>query len=928
LSSRLEGAEDAHVSVTDRRLLGREEELDEILRLVEPGARLPLTCVLEGEAGIGKTTLWLAGVRAASAQGYRVLTARPSEAETPLAFAGLTDVLASAADEVLPELPPVQRRALESALLLGESAGQVDDRAVGAAFLGALRVLAAERPTCLAVDDVQWLDAASVAAVRFALARLGDDALVALLAVRGRTPSWIRRAVPEERLHAVAIGGLSVGAIHELVRVRLDSTFARPTLVKLWETSGGNPFFALELAAALRRRGGTLAPGEELPIPSDLDELLRARVDGLRARALAVAQVVAALADPTVDLVEAALGARFERGLGEALDAGILARDGARLRFTHPLLASAVVTGQTPARRRSLHVRLAEVASSGEERAHHLALATAEPDDIVASTLDEASSAALARGAPAAAAELAEHALRLTPPSSPNDVRRRRLAAADVHVRAGDTERATALLEDALAAAAPGAGRAEVVAHLADVQADVRESVALYREALSEAAGDDALLATIHLGLSHRVRFLDGIEAGLEHARLAVGPASRAGDALRCRALATYCLVHFNAGRGVRRAEIDEARALERSLPGWPLDGGPTWVDGHQLWWTAEVDRARTLQHEVLTAARARDDARDEQEALWFLSFIEWRAGDWEQADRYAAGSLDLQAQLGIQWPPGQLPAAVIAAHRGRIDEARARAESALARAEEDGIGVAQSGHSWVLGFIELSLGNLAASLDLLRRSYEIRNTFLLDPGTRLELGDLLEALVAVGELEEAEEILATWDERAAALDRAWALAILARCRGVASAARGDLDAAFASFDRALGEHARTTDPFHRARTLLALGRTQRRAKRRAAARETLEAARAEFERLGAPLWAEQTRDELARIGGRTSSGDELTESERRIAALVAEGRTNREVAAALFLTEHSVETALTRVYRKLGVRSRAELASRRGANT
>ena len=198
----------------------------------------------------------------------------------------------------------------------------------------------------------------------------------------------------------------------------------------------------------------------------------------------------------------------------------------------------------------------------------------------------------------------------------------------------------------------------------------------------------------------------------------------------------------------------------------------------------------------------------------------------------------------------------------------------------------------------------------------------------RLELGDLLEALITVGELDEAGEILETWEKRAAALDRAWALAILARCRGLLLAAQGDLESAFARFEHALTEHARTTDPFHHARTLLALGRTQRRAKQRGAARTTLEEALAAFERLGAPLWAEQARAELARIGGRAPSRGELTEAERRIATLVAEGRTNRDVAAALFLTEHSVETALTRVYRKLGVRSRAELAHLLAANS
>ena len=237
------------------------------------------------------------------------------------------------------------------------------------------------------------------------------------------------------------------------------------------------------------------------------------------------------------------------------------------------------------------------------------------------------------------------------------------------------------------------------------------------------------------------------------------------------------------------------------------------------------------------------------------------------------------------------------------------------------GIRISVSGSSWVLGFVELSVWNAEAALPHLRRSYEIRDAFMLEPAQRVELGDLLEALIQTGELDEADAILEEWDPRAAAVDRAWALAILARCRGLLQAARGDLDKALASFERALAEHARAADPFHQARTLLALGRTQRRAKKRGAARVTLEDALARFEALGAPLWSEQTRAELARIGGRAPSRGDLTEAERRIALLVADGRTNREVAAALFLTEHSVETALTRIYRKLGVRSRGELA-------
>jgi tetratricopeptide (TPR) repeat protein len=458
------------VPATAQHLVGREEELGAILRLLDAHEELWGAAVLSGEAGIGKTTLWLAGVEAASARGYRILSSRPSEAETRFSFVGLADLLGDAAGAVVPELPPVQQRALEAALLLGESEIHADDRAVAAAFLGALRLLAMEGPVCLAVDDVQWLDAASLAALRYALARLDIEPVAALLAVRGNVPPWLRRAVSVERLRTVEVGGLSVGAIQELMRVRLDATFPRPILIRLWETSGGNPFFALELASALQRRGGTLAPGEELPIPSELDELLHARLAGLSAPALEVTRLVAALADPTVTLVESAVRRRADADLAETLAARILELDGERLRFTHPLLGSAVAARQTPASRRSLHARLAEVAPGAEERARHLALATAEPDRHVASVLEEAARAAHVRGAPASAAELAEQALRLTPATSPNDALRRLLVVAEMHSRAGDTSRATDLLERALVTAAPGNERAAVLAQLADAQ--------------------------------------------------------------------------------------------------------------------------------------------------------------------------------------------------------------------------------------------------------------------------------------------------------------------------------------------------------------------------------------------------------------------------------------------------------------------------
>ena len=514
--------------------------------------------------------------------------------------------------------------------------------------------------------------------------------------------------------------------------------------------------------------------------------------------------------------------------------------------------------------------------------------------------------------------------MRLTPAADTADAQRRLFLAADLHDLAGATDRAVALLERARDQVPTGIERAAALVRLADVQDDPQSSGPLYREALAEAAGDDALTATIHTSLALSMAWSEGAERGLVHAREAVSSASRTGDPeIECRALAAYGDWNFRAGRGMQQAEMDRAMTLERSLPSWPLDRGPTDLFSRQLVLVADLEAARELLHELYDAHATRDNADGASTATWWLSLLEWRAGNWEAAERYAADSFDVRTQLGQVMPGDGFPVALVAAHRGRVDEARAAAERDLADAEAMDIRISVSGSAWILGFLELSLGDPSAALSHLGRSYELRSAFMLEPGQRWELGDFLEALVGVGELDRADDVIATWQERAEKLDRASTLAILARSRGLFLAAQGDLDGASASFQDALREHARTVDPFQHARTLLALGATEQRAKRRADARATLEAALAVFERLGSPLWAGKARTELGRIGGRAPSRGDLTASERRVAVLVAEGKTNREVATALFLGERTVASHLTHIYAKLGVRSRTELARR-----
>ncbi|HEX2112546.1 MAG TPA: helix-turn-helix transcriptional regulator [Gaiellaceae bacterium] len=689
-----------------------------------------------------------------------------------------------------------------------------------------------------------------------------------------------------------------------------------------------------------------------MPLPPALGALLYERIDGLGPNARAVALVVAALAEPSVALIDAAAGNQAEGGLAEALDGGVLELDDERLRFTNPLLATAVLARTPPAERRALHARLAQLVPGTEARVRHLALAVSGPDRTVADELENAARRARARGAPAGAAELAEQAFRLTPKDDETSVRRRILDAADHAFAAGDTERAIALLEDALTVAAPGPERASILHRLGTVLTHARgprEGIAHLEEALSHTGCEHALEAAIELELADTLRFATGVLSAEPHAVAAVRAAKRAeDDALRCAALAVLGLIRFRLGRGIDREAMARAVALEESLALAPAMWSPKLLLCDQLFWSHDLAGARQLAEELRDAAGRADgrhegirsglpsataiesrfvfEALVEPEPAFYLALIEWRAGNWRRAAELAEEARAVDEESGrdglaavVEWPR-----TLIAAHRGFVDEAREHARTAVAKAEAAGIEAAVAGYRWVLGFIELSEGDPAAALADLRAARRARDAVgHREPGQMWELPDLLDALVSLGELHEAEAIAAATEERARSLDRAWALALSARTRAVVAAARGKLDSAFSAFEEADAEHARTDDPFQHARTLLALGTTQRRAKRRGAARATLEQALAAFERLGAPLWAEKARAELARIGGRAPARGALTESERRIAALVAQGRTNREVAAALFVTEHTVATALTRVYGKLGVRSRTELASR-----
>ena len=453
-------------------VIGRDHELHSIEAFLERINDGPVALVLSGEAGIGKTILWEAGVEQATERYGRVLSHRSVEAEALLSFAGLSDLLAPVFDDVAPALAPLRRRALEVALLLAEPGNESSDpRAIGLALLDVLRMLVEDSPVVVALDDVQWLDTSSAAVLQIALRRLRDERVGLLATLRKMpgiaAPFELERSFSDERLQRLWLGPLSLGALHHLLREQLGLELTRPELARVQETAGGNPFFALELGRELIRTNTRAAAGRTLRVPESLHELLGGRLARLPTETFAVVLHAAALARPTVEVVALAHGDR-ERVL-EALDAavreGVVELEDSRIRFAHPLLAS-ICYEQAPVRmRRSVHETLAGAVMDLEERARHLALAAEGPDAAVASELDAAAERAAARGAVVAAAELFELGAELTP-ADPILARQRRLRAAHFHRLAGNVERAVAILEELLTEAFSGVDRADVLFEL------------------------------------------------------------------------------------------------------------------------------------------------------------------------------------------------------------------------------------------------------------------------------------------------------------------------------------------------------------------------------------------------------------------------------------------------------------------------------
>jgi DNA-binding CsgD family transcriptional regulator/tetratricopeptide (TPR) repeat protein len=617
----------------------------------------------------------------------------------------------------------------------------------------------------------------------------------------------------------------------------------------------------------------------------------------------------------------------------QAVRQGIIERDGDLLRFTHPLLRSALYAEMDPDDRRDVHRRLGAATTDVEERAWHLALAADRPSEVTALVLDAGADHAALRGAPEAAAALQEQALRLTPASRPESARRRTLDAADQHFRAGSIGRSRELIESMLPECQTGPPLASLLLRLATIhyhQSGWPPAEQTFRQAAAEARDDPALRTHAELEPAFARLVAGDLAAAHDWATVALRSARKAGDPhLMAHSLARVALIAFLRGHDSWPGLLEQAEAAgisgyEDPVGGLPLID-PLLAAGVILKWCDRIDEARVRLTRRCNQALDRGDEAALPYLLYHFSQLECWAGNLERAEQCALEGCRAAEESHQQTlrPATLYALALVRVHQGQLDDARNLISETLTLCDQTGNAPIVPQALAVLGFAALSLDDHEAVHAHLGHLAEMTAAMGLgEPGVVKFLPDEIEALAALGDLDLARAYTGQLLARGKSLGRPWALATGARCRAHIALVDGDLPTAQSACAQALAEHTRLPMPIELGRTLLLSGIIERRAKHKAAARTALAEALRIFERVGTPIWADKARLELSKVtAGSQASG--LTSTERRVAALITEGKTNREVAAAMFVTENTVQTHLRHIFQKTGVRSRTELAAR-----
>jgi DNA-binding CsgD family transcriptional regulator len=898
-------------------LVARDRELAAVSDAVTGARGSAAALILEGEPGIGKTSLWERGVSLGRQVGLRVLLSRASAAETGLPFAALIDLFDGVTAEELAGLPPPQLRALNVALYREEPTGGPPPAGVIAlGLLSALRGLAAHGQLLVAVDDVQWLDRASEEALGYAARRLENTPVTFLLARRPGRRSELENALPDSRVDHVVVGPTSLGGTRQLLLARLGLRLPHHVLRRVFDVTLGNPLFALEVGRLLSTRDLD-ALGEDVPVPDDVDDLLGLRVADLDGPARRVLLALALDADLRLSQLDDVAG---PSAVASAVASGVAVLDGERVRPAHPLLGAAAKRQSTEDERRQLHRALAATIADEQRQALHLALATAGQDEALAARVAAAADAAAARGATRLAVQLGTHALRLTPPVSATRVARL-LGLGQQLAVAGEKQRLTDLLAGRVAELpAPASRVAGYLLLTAGVVHDNDDIRRLLERALADAAADPQLRAPVLAQLAENEAAIT--VTGISHARQRAEEALASGGQPESRRHALYALAWTRALGGEPVADVTAEYAALSPDHSY-LARSPDRVAAQRHVWRGEVAQARELLASL--QAQAEEWAEPSSFALARLHRceLELRVGAWDSAERLLdewAASTDSRL---LHWPMYERCRALLAAGRGAPDDARQWAGQALRLATATGVRWDWLEATRALGLAALLDGDpLLAGRHLSAVWEHTEREGVADPGAFPAAPDLVDALVAAGDLATARRVAARLAEQARQQDHPWALAGSRRSTAVVALANRFADDSAGALDRAAAEYRELGLAFDEARTLLALGQARRRARKWGGARDALDRAATGFQAIGSPGWAETARAELARVGARRPAppGD-LTDTERRVARLAAQGLSNKEIARSLVVTVSTVEFHLRNAYAKLGIRSRVQLA-------
>ncbi len=913
-------------------LIGRDTALLRLRTALLPPYTEPLAILIEGPAGIGKTSLMRAGVAVAEAAGATVMYARPVEAEATFAYATLTDLLGPRLESVQARLPAAHRAALQRAIGAADPVSADEDDAtpvadpqrVAMAALAACRALIGEGPLVIAVDDASWTDQASREALAFTFRRLVDLPIRVLIAERSDEPGGslpfglgeTARPLPVERLW---LEPLSMGALHELLRTATGTSFSRSTLSRIRELSGGNPFYALELARAVVAEGAHLSPGRELPVPSSLRGLVGARLVRLPGQTRRLLLTAALSAKPTLRLLEAAAGRDPNLVLRPALDAGLVHLEGQSIIFDHPLYASTLVAEASLAELHQTHTWLGDAAAEDPEaRARHLALASDGPDAGVAGALAKAAARARRRGAPGVAGALADLAVERTPPLSP-ELAGRTLAAAEAWFVAGDLAAARSRAA-ALVPAVEGVMRARALLLIGLVtwyMGTAQQAVAALLPALADSSGDPALHGLLEYYLAI---FCDyDIAAARRHALAAARLLEDTSDRGHFAA-ALLQAFHWSVALGRRPPMTLLARGLEVESEG-PLTDR---ITSPGIWWAGvgRLDLARDRFQQLLDFDLMHGEYSNAANLLTRLAEVELWADNWPTARRLALAAVDADIETGGTASDMALRAvALVDACEGHLEAARAAATAGVEQTERAGTRGLTAAWLMVTALAGASQGDAARVAEATDRAaghlraVGYRESLRIDPAP-----ERIEALAQLGLVDEAAIELAGLEARHRRVAKTWAAAAIARGHARIALARDDPKSAVDATAAVAGADPAGWSRFDIARTLLLRGEALRLVRSRRDAAETLRRAETIFRDLGAIVWAERAAAESARLGLTRSTALALTPTEARVARLAGDGLSTRDVAAELGISPRTVETHLASIYGKLGVSSRAEL--------